>query len=76
MITITLVGLIKFLIIIYLLFALAMFISFLTRSKELTMTITRHDLNTKTELHGFKKVKWFFICSLLWPITIHFSRGE
>ena len=76
MITITLLGLIKFLIIIYLLFALAMFISFLTRSKELTMTITRHDLNTKTELHGFKKVKWFFICSLLWPIAIHFSRGE
>lgn len=50
MITITLLGILEFLIIIYLIFAFAMFISFMVRSKELVMTITRYDLNTKTEI--------------------------
>lgn len=76
MITITLLGILEIILIVYLLLALIMFISFMLRSKELTMTITRYDLNTKTELHGFKKLKWFLICSLLWPITLHFSKGE
>ena len=59
---------------IYLLIALAMFAAFLLRWPEMTMTMTKLDTEIRTEVHGWKKFKWLFICSMLWPLTIHFSR--
>ena len=61
---------------IYLIIAFGLFISFLFRFNYLTMTITRYDLNTKSEITGFKKLKWIIICSLIWPVAMHFGEGE
>lgn len=71
---ITLGLVLKIFLFIYLSVAFIVFINFIIRPYN--MTITNNMTNKKEEIYGFKKVKWLFLFSLLWPITIHFSKGE
>ena len=59
---------------IYLSVAFVVFLNFLIR--PFNMKVTRKDTGVTTEFHGFKKIKWLFIFSLIWPFVMHFTRGD
>lgn len=59
---------------IYLLIAFVVFLNFLIRPSN--MTVTRNDIGITTEFHGFRKIKWLFILSLIWPFVMHFTGRD
>lgn len=69
---ITLWLIIKMFLMIYFLLALVTFINFLVRPYN--MTLTMKNTGIKTELHGWRKIKWFFFFSLIWPFVIYLNK--
>lgn len=59
---------------IYLSIAFVIFLNFLIR--PFNMKVTRKDTGVTTEFHGFKKFKWLFIFSLIWPFVLHFAGRD
>lgn len=69
---ITLWLIIEIFLMIYFLLALVTFINFLVRPYN--MTLTMKDTGVKTELHGWRKIKWFLFFSLIWPFVIYLNK--
>ena len=57
---------------IYFLIAFFVFMNFIIRPYN--MTLTMKDTKIKTELHGWRKIKWFFFFSLIWPFVIYLNK--
>ena len=57
---------------IYFSIAFFVFINFIIRPYN--MTLTMKDTGIKTELHGWRKIKWFFFFSLIWPFIIYLNK--
>ena len=57
---------------VYVIIALMLFLQLITN--DYSVTITNTETKEKTNVSGSKKLKYLIIVSLLWPISLKFSK--
>lgn len=65
------VILLNIIIIVYLTFAICLFLNFVINNY--VVTVTDNTTNEKYTPKGFKRLKYLLFMSFFWPVTIHFK---